>query len=404
MRLSSFLLNLAIWALALGCSRPLLAVADSERRPFPQHVVYTRGTIKPSAKAPAVLDRSASDFYTIWKRKYVHPAAPGQLYVFANAEKSFDSPATRSVSEGHGFGMVATVLLAGPGNPQAHAEFDAMVRFFQAHPTENHPHLMSWRQILQPKTGALVELPGERGSATDGDLDIAYALLLADRQWGSAGAIDYRSEARKAMAAILDAEIDSSRNTLALGDWVGDEHPFVGSLRSSDFMPGHLKAFAAASGDARWTRIAESTYGILQQIVARFSPGTGLLPDFIVLRDGEYVPARPKFLEGSHDGQYSYNACRDPWRIGTDYLLSGDPRALALLKPLNAWIQSATGGDPERIGAGYTLSGRPLHSDDHSTAFLAPFAVAAMSESACQPWLDSLWETLVDRHSRDEHY
>ena len=32
--------------------------------------------------------------------------------------------------------------------------------------------------------------PGGTDSAFDGDCDIAYALLLADAQWGSAGAID----------------------------------------------------------------------------------------------------------------------------------------------------------------------------------------------------------------------
>ena len=33
------------------------------------------------------------------------------------------------------------------------------------------------------------------GSATDGDMDIAYSLLLADNLWGSHGKINYKEEA-----------------------------------------------------------------------------------------------------------------------------------------------------------------------------------------------------------------
>ena len=43
-----------------------------------------------------------------------------------------------------------------------------------------------------------------RNSATDGDLDIAYALLLADVQWGSIGEINYRGEAERTLEAIVD--------------------------------------------------------------------------------------------------------------------------------------------------------------------------------------------------------
>lgn len=43
-----------------------------------------------------------------------------------------------------------------------------------------------------------VNADGSRGgenSAFDGDADIIYGLILADRQWGSQGDINYRQEA-----------------------------------------------------------------------------------------------------------------------------------------------------------------------------------------------------------------
>jgi len=45
-------------------------------------------------------------------------------------------------------------------------------------------------------------------SATDGDLDIAYALLLADNQWGSSGSVDYKAEALAVLSDILDKEVN----------------------------------------------------------------------------------------------------------------------------------------------------------------------------------------------------
>ena len=375
------------------------ATAAGERSPFPRHTQYTRGSIKPSCD-PAELDRAVLAFYKAWKAKYLRQAASDQLYVFANAEKSFDLRATRSVSEGHGYGMLAAVLMAG-ADPEARADFDALYRFFRAHPTETHADLMAWRQVDQ--NGQLVEQSSDRDSATDGDLDIAYALLLADRQWGSHDSIDYLAEARKVMSAILKGETHPICHTPALGDWVDSESRNWGGLRSSDIVPGHFKAFAAASGAATWTEVADASYSVLLEIATRFSPITGLVPDFIVRNGNGYAPAPARWLEGPHDGDYSYNACRVPWRLGTDYLLTGDRRALTLLRPINAFLAAVTGGDPKQIHAGYKLNGKRLNEEQH-LAFTAPLAVAAMAEASDQAWLDALWGRIVDRRVDQETY
>ena len=45
---------------------------------------------------------------------------------------------------------------------------------------------------------------GRTSSATDGDMDIAYSLLLADKQWGSDGEIDYLKQGKKVIDAIME--------------------------------------------------------------------------------------------------------------------------------------------------------------------------------------------------------
>jgi len=371
----------------------LPALGADAQRPFPQHTVYTAGTIQPATQTQAELDAAVVAF---WKAKYLRSTGDGQRYVFCNAEKTFAPKNTQSVSEGHGYGMLAAVLMAGV-DPEAHADFDGLYRFFRAHPAGKNRDLMAWRQVAKGQSDE------DRESATDGDLDIACALLMANSQWGSRGKIDYRKEALKVIAAIGFAETDPQRHTLTLGSWVDDESPQRGGFRPSDFIPAHFKTFAVASGEAAWMQITDTTYRILREITAAHSPKTGLLPDFVQYKQGACRPAPPRYLEGRYDGCYSYNACRVPWRVGTDYLLSGDTRALALLKPLNAWAQKATGGDPAKLNAGYQLNGKPLE-EDSSAAFIGPLAVAAMSDPANQAWLNALWADLLAREPAHEDY
>jgi endo-1,4-beta-D-glucanase Y len=372
-----------------------LCAAGAERRPFPQHTRYAAGTLKPNAVSQAQLDQSVVEFYRLWKAKYLRTAGPDQLYIFCNAEQSFPAR-TVSVSEGHGYGMLATVLMAG-ADPKAQADFDALFRYFRAHPALHHPGLMAWRQLSKGQSDE------DHESATDGDLDIALALLMADAQWGS-GEINYRAAALKTIAAIRAAECDLQRHTLTLGSWVDPENRCWGGFRPSDFMPAHLKAFAAASGDPVWTQIADTTYRILGEVTAAFSPATGLAPDFVACTADAYRPAPSGYLEGPHDGAFFYNACRVPWRVGTDALLTGDRRSRSLLAPLNAWVEHATGGDPGKINAGYRLNGAPLR-EDRSAAFNGSLTIAAMIGGPDrQPWLNALWTDLTARRLADDDY
>jgi endo-1,4-beta-D-glucanase Y len=377
------------------------AVAQTPARPFPQHVTYTAGTIRPINATQAQLDSAVTDFYDIWKARYIHAGCEsGQLYVFYNREKTADNPKAISVSEGHGYGMVITALMAGH-DADARTQFDQLYAFFRAHPSEFTPDLMAWLQI----TGCKEPLDG-KDSATDGDLDIAYALLLADAQWGSAGAINYRVEALKVIAGIKKGDINTATPSIELGDWVGDSDSNLNDTRLSDFMLNHFRAFNRATGDALWLALIDKCYAAVDYLQTNHAPKTGLVPDFArKLNTGKPEPAKPKFLESKNDGQYSYNACRFPWRVGVDYLVVGDARAKTALEKINAFIEHATGGDPDAIRAGYKLKdGKAIDKEDTSLAFNAPFAVGAMVDARHQQWLDKLWTNIVATQAADSDY
>ena len=362
-------------------------------RPFPQHVAYTAGTILPDHVSQDELDLAVEAYYDAWKSLYLaDDCGEGRYYVFTTSATGGGQDSI-SVSEGHGYGMIIAALMAGY-DPDAQAIFDGLYRFFKDHPSVNSPYLMAWNQVR----GCGDVEPGNTGSALDGDMDIAYALLLADRQWGSQGEIDYLAEALNVINAIMEHEVNPETYTLMLGDWVNpSDRRYSTGTRTSDFMFGHLRAFEAATGDARWGQVREATYAIVEVLQRDYSPTTGLLPDFVVDVGGNPRPADPGFLEGDTDGMYYYNACRTPWRIGTDYLVDGDPRDLAALSRLNAWVQDVTGGDPAAIASGYALDGST--DDDYAytdLSFVAPLGVGAMAGEENQQWLNDVWDFVVE--------
>lgn len=352
--------------------------------PFGSHpFAYTAGAIQPNHVSQPTQDQATRDFYDAWKARYVKEACGSGRYVVA----SNTQPGNLTVSEAMGYGMMIMALMAGH-DADARRIFDGMYTHFRQHPTAFHDYLMSWNQ-----NKSCNDVEGN-DSASDGDLDIAFALLMADKQWGSCGAIDYAAEALQVLADIEDGEVDGSGQYVLLGDWSMPAEPgYYNSTRSSDFMPDHLRAYAAASGNAVWTDVLDTTYGIIDSVQTTHSPTTGLLPDFIVDPLGSPAPAAPGFLEGDNDGAYDYNACRDPWRLATDFLVSGDVRAKTAAQKITTFFRNTTGNDPDGIESGYQLNGTlSAGADYRSMAFVAPLGVGAMVDAANQVWLNDIWD------------
>ena len=283
------------------------------------------------------------EFYAKWKQTYLVPAAePGQLFVLDDEENRKGEQA--STSEGHGYGMLIVAFLAG-ADPQARQCFDGLYRFARTHASKINPRLMGWRQ--EDAGGGRAS--GGEDAATDGDLDIAMALLLADAQWGSSGPVVYREEASQVIAAIKQDEINHETWSVKLGDWSDPEDKLYFATRPSDFMLDHFRSFAAATEDPNWAAVLETCQRLVATMQSGFSPQTGLVPDFIAGVNDSPAPPLGKLLEGKHDGHYYYNSCRVPFRLGVDYLINGDVRTKAALDKLTLWVKTATGGDPANM-------------------------------------------------------
>ncbi len=332
------------------------------------------------------MDDSVRSFYTQWKKRYISTACtPGQYYVW------FEEPTIANkqcVSEGQGYGMIIVAMMAGY-DTTAQNIYDGLFRYCQSHPSDRQTHLMAWAQSKGCK-----DIDGS--SATDGDMDIAYSLLLADKQWGSRGDINYLKEARDMIRAIMQQEINSKTFSILLSDDVEYDSEDYFDMRTSDFMPAHFKAFEAATADTNWDKVVGRNYTLFQKLQDQYSNEAGLFPDFIQHIDHSAQPAQPRYLESRNDGRYNYNACRLPWRIATDYLLHGDQRSKLLLEKINHWIRETTQNNPDNISAGYTLDGEDLKARDfEALSFITPFAVSAMIDTKNQTWLNHLWDYII---------
>jgi endo-1,4-beta-D-glucanase Y len=366
--------------LALSCS----LFAQKAARPFPQHVRYYSGTIIPNLVPQKQLDNTVKSFYILWKERYINTNCNnGQYYVW------FEKPGQKqSVSEGQGYGMMIVALMAGY-DKKAQATYDGLYKYYKAHPSTRSQQLMAWAQNKNCK-----DISGS--SATDGDMDIAYSLLLADKQWGSGGAINYLSEAKAMIAAIMKQEINAKTFSVMLSNSVEHDSKDYFDTRTSDFMPAHFKEFKKAGNDANWDKTIDRNYALFKLMQTRFSPDAGLLPDFIQHTDQKPVPAKAHYLESVYDGAYNYNACRVPWRVATDYILYGDKRSKAVVDKINTWIRQTTSGNPDNISAGYSLQGNDLKNRYfEALSFIAPFAVSAMVDQKNQTWLNNIWDYLI---------
>jgi endo-1,4-beta-D-glucanase Y len=257
--------------------------------------------------------------------------------------------------------------------------FDNLNQFRKAKPSTytSNSKLMTWEVFKLSASG------GEDDAATDGDLDNAYALLLAYKQWGGS----YLDEAITLINAIESSEMHTNRRT-ALGDW--DSKSGTNS-RSSDWMPGHFRAFYEATGKEFWKGAADTVYALLAR---RYNNSTGLIADFTYGNNADPDTRTGTQASGGTEEpngwRYSYNACRDPWRLATDYAHHGTVAAKTQIDKISTWIRGATNNNPENVKDGYDLDGKAFGGYARQ-CFVAPFAAGMIANSDNQTALNNFY-------------
>ena len=345
--------------------------ASSISYPFASRLKPYVAGIKPTVASQPSQDALVRGQYERWKAGGVKARCGGQVVVHNDAYLT--------LSEGAGYGMLLSVLMAGY-DKEAKSVFDGLLRVVRAHPaySTGNGALMEWRVKPDCSGG------GDGWNALDGDLDIAMALLMADKQWGSAGLVNYKAQALATIAAIKAHNMSKDGYTKGL--------PNGNNTRTSDYMITHFRAFRRATGDAFWDLAIDKAFELLDLMQTRFARETGLIPDFIINAHTSAPSPSPGFIAdgNANEGFYFWNACRLPWRLASDYVTSGDNRSKVITARMVDFFNRASGGDPSRITAGYKLDGTAL-SNLAAPAFIGPVTAGAMVDARFHPFLDRLW-------------
>ncbi|HEY8946148.1 MAG TPA: glycosyl hydrolase family 8 [Polyangiaceae bacterium] len=326
------------------------------RYPFPQNVFSkhcTYPTNRNSEHARAAYER--------WKRDIV-TADGANGFLRTRRPNSPGAEVNSTVSEGIAYGMILAVVM---GDQPV---FDGLWKYSQHWKNDNG--LMSW-YINAAGTQAL-----GTGGATDSDEDIAWALIMADRQWGGSGSLSetYLEAAKRQVDLIWRFEIDHSRDDFLLpGDSWGSNALF----NPSYFAPHQYRLFGQVSGNVEgWNNVIDTGYEMLEKCLspALGNEENGLAPAWCK-PDGTLANDQP--------GNYQYDSARVPFRIGQDYCYNGEPRAAAYLAKVTRFFDAIGAAN---IVDGYALNGTPQPDADsqpgspQSAVFVGSVAVGAMHD------------------------
>ena len=311
--------------------------------PFPQNKKPGNCTLTTVSNASGAVQSA----YNAWKGSFVTSSGAGAgLRVRRPGSQNGDD----TVSEGIGYGMVAAVYMGD------RATFDGLWTYAQLHFDANG--LMNWRIS---SGGTTIEA----GSATDGDVDITWALIMASEQWSST---TYLDDAKKQIKAMRMSSIGSD-GLLRPGDGWGSG---IKLTNPSYFAPAYFRVFARVANDSVWSgTILNRNYDTLAAVA-----GTqGLVPDWT---DDQNSLNKGTLMSGKNfdSSTYGYDATRTPWRIAMDYCLNDEPRAKAYLMKIGAFFN---GVGASSIVDGYAVTGGAKGSGDKNMAFIGPAGAAGMA-------------------------
>lgn len=311
--------------------------------------------------------------FQAWKREIVTSEGAGG-YLRTLRPDTPDGVARSTVSEGIAYGMLIAVML------DEQPLFDGFWQY--ARLWFNANGLMDW--YIAPDGSKRLGV----GAASDADEDMAWALLMAERQWGGRGSLPetYASYRARLIDCVYRFEVDQAKHLdmfLPGDDWRGRD-----VFNPSYFAPNQYRNFGQVSGEtAAWQRVVDVGYATLNKSLNTKSGNqdNGLVPAWCTSQ-GEPVEAFPGALQN-----FQYDSARTPFRLAQDWAFHQEPRAREYLAKVSRFF---AGVGADAIVDGYGLNGEPC-PDPHSqrpnpgsAVFVGSAAVGAMHDARYQAFID----------------
>jgi endo-1,4-beta-D-glucanase Y len=313
--------------------------------------------------------------YDLWKETVVTSDGAGDNLRVRKPDSG--SVIDSTVSEGMGYGMLLAVYM------DDQTVFDGLWKYAKSYFNGNG--LMDWE--VDPN-GAVIGT----GAALDGDEDMAWALVMADRQWGGSGSLDdtYLNYAIALIEAMWEHEIDHGRGEMPLP---GDSWGGADITNISYYAPAYYRVFGQVTGNvAGWNAAIDRSYEILNlSLKAELGNAeNGLVPAWC---DSNGVPTE---AYGGAPLHFQNDSTRTPFRVGQDYCYYGEPRARDYMEKITSFYTTVGVGN---IVDGYELDGTPRpdfsQNGGQPASFVGPAAVGAMYSADNQAFIDEAYAAVA---------
>jgi len=339
--------------------------------------------------------------YNSWKNQYVVSSGcpAGALRVRRDSTSQDDT-----VSEGIGYGMLLSFYF------NDKTTFDGLYKYALAHMTDRGlmhwrvradgvnisefniptPHEIPWTntntggpivtQSTTPSGTGWVKM-AENGrkltSATDADEDMALALCMAAKVWGSSANFNYLTEAKKMISNIMTYDmhpgwgnpVNAYSPALGAGYYTGGTWGGINpgekpGWNPSYYTPAYYPIFYEVSGDSSWLQLTNTMWQHMD-IVGQANNGTGLFPDWC---DTSTLICKPTY--GCSDilpyktqsYNFYYDSVRVPWRMAVAASWFNDQKALRIAKQNAEFFK--TPFYSSNIVDGYAIDGSPWNPDN----------------------------------------
>lgn len=362
-----FLFSLILTTVVSGLSFSQINTPPIARVPFGSNLNYS-GNIMVPGNLPTNGNfghaQDAADAYNQWKIDYIEACGNGQYRV------RWDEP-DKTVSEGIAYGMLLAAYAAD------FDLFDGLWSYYKERRNDNG--LMDFKI-----KGCTLDILGS-GSASDGDIDAAMALMVASYQWPSL----YENEAKDLIRDIKKFEIDTVQidglDILQLNN--GDSWSSSENCRNPSYQgPAYFRKFGAFTNDRLfWSRCAQGSYQLLNNNI---DDNTGLVSNW------SDIYGNPNNCNGANE--YGFDASRNPWRMATDVAWFNDSNAKNICNKIAGYVQ-VVGSDI--VGGPVAQSGGI--GAYHNATFISTFALAVMAaDTIYQGLLDEMYlETINSQDS-----
>ncbi len=316
---------------ACGSDNPQIDLKPSSQPSASPTEIRTNSSLPDLEEQQKRAETELQPSYLQWKKKYL-TTRTGSLDVVSYGD--FAPVEGHRLSEGRGYGMVLAGMM---GDRET---MDGLIKSDKS--VQNPNGLSPWDIDEKDKVV-------DTTAATDGDEDMAFGAILADKLWGKE-TDKYRNYAKAKITALMANTVEEDTYVLKPGDTWGGSEEGRNAINPSYLRPYYYPLFAQYTDDKRWEQVNKVNTELVK---ASANPTTGLVPDWAT------TEGKPVTDYTGLGNDFAWDAARSPIFLAQAALATANPDAISQLTKINATLKKDGPGEgSERKTTGEVINAK----------------------------------------------